>query len=110
MTRRKEERLFAPDKIEWLLGGGLETMDGGERQMLLVMAETKIQEGYKPTSEEAKVVEKLCALAGDDYDAKDIRRKVRAMVQGSRKPDAVSLQLPPIFDRLTKRFRRSNED
>ncbi len=106
MGRRKEERLFAPDKIDWMLEGGLETLDAAERQMLLVMAETKIQDGYRPSAKEKKVVEKLRALAGDDYDAKDIRRKVRAMVKGKRKPDTAPLRLPPMFDRFLRRFRK----
>jgi hypothetical protein len=110
MNQKKEDRLFDPAKLEWLLSEGLETMDAGERQMLLVMAETKIQDGYKPTEKEKQVVERLRALAGDDYDARDIKRKVRTMVKGHTKPGTAPLKLPPIFDRLTKRFRRSNKD
>ena len=48
----KGEHLFAPDKIAGLLEGGLEKMDAGERQLMLVIAETKLQEGYQPTAEE----------------------------------------------------------
>ena len=106
----KEERLFAPDKIEWMLAGGLESMDAGERQILLVMAETKIQDGYKPTSEEKRVVEELRNLAGDDYDAKDINRKVRTMVKSRTKPNTTPLKLPPVFDRLLNRFRRPKKE
>ena len=81
-------------------------MEAGDRQMLLVMAETKIQDGYKPSGEEKKVVDKLRALAGDEYDARDIRRKVKTMVQGRSKPNTPPLGLPPVFDRLISRFRR----
>ena len=38
-------------------------MDAGERQMLLVMAETKLQDGYTPTAEEEQVVARLRELA-----------------------------------------------
>jgi hypothetical protein len=102
---KREDRLFAADKIEWMLSGGLQTMDPGERQMLLVMAETKIQDGYKPTAEERRVVEKLRALAGDEYDARDIRKKVKTMVKSRKTSAGPSLHLPPIFDRLMKRVR-----
>lgn len=105
VRRMSEESLFAPEKIEWLLTGGLETMDAGERQILLVMAETKIQDGYKPTNEEKQVVEKLRTLSGDEYDAKDIKRKVGTMVKGRTKPDSAPVRLPPMFDRLMKRVR-----
>jgi hypothetical protein len=102
---KREERLFAADKIEWMLSGGLETMGPGERQMLLVMAETKIQDGYKPAAEEKRVVEKLRALAGDEYDARDIRKKVKTMVKGRKTTGIPPLHLPPVFDRLIKRVR-----
>ena len=107
---KREDRLFAADKIEWMLSGGLQTMDPGERQMLLVMAETKIQDGYKPTTEEKRVVEKLRALAGDEYDARDIRKKVKTMVKGHKTSATPPLHLPPIFDRLMKRVRTHPHD
>ena len=110
MVNRQEERLFEPDKIEWLLNGGLETMNAGERQMLLVMAETKVQDGYKPTSQEKQVVGKLRALAGQEYDAQDIKRKVRTMVKASTKSDTPGLTLPKTFDHLLKRLRNSKQD
>jgi hypothetical protein len=107
---KRGDRLFAADKIEWMLSGGLETMDPGERQMLLVMAETKIQDGYKPSAEEKRVVDKLRALAGDEYDARDIRKKVKTMVKGRKTTAAPPLHLPPVFDRLIKRVRSRERD
>jgi hypothetical protein len=98
-----EKRLFALDKIAWLLHGGLEGMDAAQRQMLLVQAETDLQSGYQPTGEEKEVIERLRALAGDEYDAKDIQRKIRKMVKGRKKGDA-PLQLPPTLSRLLKRL------
>jgi hypothetical protein len=106
----QEEHLFDPKKIAWLLSEGLEAMDPGERQILLVMAETKVQDGYRPSGEEKQVIEKLRDLAGDDYDARDIKRKVKTMVKGRSKPDTSPLGLPPVFDRLIKRFRRPKQD
>lgn len=110
MAQKQDELLFSPDKIEWLLSGGLETLDPGERQLLLVLAETKIQDGYRPNNEEKQVIEKLQAMAGEDYDAHDIKRKVRTMVKSRSKPDTAPLKLPPVFDRLLNRFRRSHPD
>lgn len=105
--RMAQNQLFVPEKLTWMLNGGLEAMDGGERQMLLVMAETKLQGGYKPTQEEKKAIDKLRALAGQEYDATDISKKVNQMVKGRNKPGTAPLHLPPIFDRLRKRTRRS---
>jgi hypothetical protein len=110
VVNSQEERLFEPDKIEWLLSEGLEAMDAGDRQMLLVMAETKVLDGYKPTGQEKKVIGKLRALAGQEYDAQDIRRKVRTMVKGSTKSDTPGLTLPKTFDHLLKRLRNSKQD
>jgi hypothetical protein len=105
MPDKKTDRLFDATKIERLLAEGLDCMDAGERQMLLVMAETKIAEGYKLTAQEKQVVEKLRALAGEDYDAKDIRRKVRKMVKSPPNQDLPRLSLPPTFNHLLKRLR-----
>jgi hypothetical protein len=109
VVKRQKDRLFEPDKIEWLLDEGLETMDAGDRQMLLVMAETKIQDGYRPTGEETKVVEKLRALAGQEYDAQDIERKVKTMVKGSTKAESPGFALPKTFDHLLKRLRKPKQ-
>jgi len=107
---KREDRLFAADKIEWMLAGGLQTMDPGERQMLLVMAETKIQDGYKPTAEEKRVVGKLRALAGDEYDARDIRKKVKTMVKSRKTSATAPFHLPPVFDRVMRRVRSHQLD
>jgi hypothetical protein len=109
VVNSKEERLFEPDKIDWLLGEGLEAMDAGDRQMLLVMAETKVQDEYKPTKQEKQVIKKLRALAGQEYDAQDIKRKVRTMVKGSTKADTPGLTLPKTFDHLLQRMRKSKQ-
>jgi hypothetical protein len=69
------------------------------------MAETKIQEGYKPSSEEKAVVQKLRDLAGDAYDPRDIRRKVRTLVKSRSRDEMTPLKLPPVFDGLLSRFR-----
>jgi hypothetical protein len=105
MALDKEDRLFAPDKTAWMLAGGLESLQAGERQLLLVMAETKIQEGYKPSSEEKAVVQKLRDLAGDAYDPRDIRRKVRTLVKSRSRDEMTPLKVPPVFDGLLSRFR-----
>ena len=110
MAKYREERLFASTKIEGLLAGGLESMDAGDRQMLLVMAETKLQDGYEPTSAEQQVVDKLRELAGQEYDARDIERKVQTMVRGPKKKDPPRFSLPPAFDRLLGRLRQSKRD
>jgi len=99
------ERLFAPTKIEWLLAGGLEGMDAGERQMLLVMAETKLQEGVQPNAQEKQVVDKLRDLAGGEYDVQDIQRKVKEMVTMPKKADHSGIILPATLNKLLKRVR-----
>lgn len=112
MSKKKNQTyLFVPEKIEWMLNGGLAEMDPGERQLLLVMAETRLQEGYKPTKQEKQVIDLLRALADGDYDAQDISEKVKMMVKGSTKKDTAPLHLPPMFDRLRKRlgFDKENE-
>ena len=101
----QEDHLFAPGRIEWMLSGGLESMESGERQLLLAMAETKLQGGYKPTGDEKKAVNKLRALAGEDYSVQDIQRKVKTMVKGAPKTDVPAMDLPPTLKRLMDRVR-----
>jgi hypothetical protein len=107
MVHQSKERLFAPDKIEWMLAGGLESLEPAERQFLLVMAETKMQGGYRPDSAEKEVVQRLRDAAGDSYDPRDIRRKVRALVKSQPKDETLPLKLPPVFNRLISRLRSS---
>lgn len=107
MVHQRDERLFAPDKIEWMLAGGLDSLEPAERQLLLVMAETKIQEGYRPDSSEIKVVQRLRDSGGESYDPRDIRRKVRTLVKARPNTDTGPLKLPPVFDRLISRLRSS---
>lgn len=106
MAHNQEEYLFEPTKIAWLLEKGLDGMDAGERQMLLVMAETKLHDGYTPNAREEKVVTRLRELAGQDYDAQDIQRKVKAMVTSPRKADHSGIILPATLNKLLKRVRR----
>ena len=106
MTQTQDEHLFEPTKITWLLAGGLEGMDAGERQMLLVMAETKLHEGYRPNTQENQVVAKLRELAGQEYDAQDIQRKVKAMIHAPKKADHSGIILPATLNKLLKRVRK----
>jgi hypothetical protein len=106
MAENQQDCLFEADKIEWLLGEGLDSMEAGDRQMLLILAETKIAEGYKPTPKEKQIVAQLRDLAGQDYDAQDIKRKVRTMVKSPTKTDTPGISLPPAFDHLLKRLRK----
>jgi hypothetical protein len=107
MVYPREERLFAPEKVEWMLAGGLDSLEPAERQLLLVMAETKIQDGYRPDSSERRVVQRLRDSAGDSYDPRDIRRKVRVLVKSRSTSETGPLKLPPVFDRLISRLRSS---
>jgi hypothetical protein len=105
VSQKRKEHLFEPSKVKWLLSGGLEEMDAGERQLLLVMAETKIQDGYTPNAQESRIVGKLRDLAGQEYDAQDIQRKVKAMVTTPKKADHSGIILPATLSKLLKRVR-----
>jgi len=106
VAQSRKEHLFEPSKVEWLLSGGLEGMEAGERQLLLVMAETKLQDGYTPTAQENVIIAKLRDLAGQEYDAQDIQRKVRAMVTTPKKADQSGIILPATINKLLQRVRK----
>lgn len=94
--------LFAPGKARWLLDGGLDTLDAGERQMLLVMAELALQQGHALSVEEKEVVARLRADASGDYDARDVAKKVKKLVKSKPKRGTKPFTLPPDLMRLKK--------
>lgn len=100
MAKAETESLFAPGKARWLLEGGLETLDAGERQMLLVMAEMAELQGRELSAEEQEVVTRLRTDAAGDYDAKDVAKKVKKLIKGKRKKGAGPFTLPPGLARL----------
>ncbi|MCR4407041.1 MAG: hypothetical protein NUW24_08975 [Anaerolineae bacterium] len=100
MANVETEPLFAPGKARWLLEGGLETLDAGERQMLLVMAEMAELQGRKLSAEEQEVITRLRTDTAGDYDAKDVAKKVKKLVKGKRKRGAEPFTLPPGLARL----------
>jgi hypothetical protein len=106
VAQNRREHLFEPSKVEWLLSGGLDGMDAGERQLLLVMAETKLQDGYTPNAQENAIIAKLRDLSGEEYDAQDIQRKVKAMVTTPKKADQSGIILPATINKLLQRVRR----
>jgi hypothetical protein len=97
-----KKALFAPGKARWLLDEGLETLDAGERQMLLVMAEMAMLQGHALSAEEKEVVARLRADAADDYDARDVAKKVKKLVKGKPKRGAKPFTLPPDLKRLKR--------
>ncbi len=96
------EVLFAPGKARWLLDEGLETLDAGERQMLLVMAELAILQGHVLSAEEKEVVARLRDDAAGDYDPGDVASKVKKLVKGKPKRGTEPFTLPPDLRRLKK--------
>jgi hypothetical protein len=102
MPNPGKETLFAPGKARWLLDGGLETLDAGERQMLLVMAELAVLQEHALSAEEKEVVARLRADAVGDYDAGDVASKVEKLVKSKPKRGAEHFTLPPDLRRLKK--------
>ncbi|MBC7251887.1 MAG: hypothetical protein H5T62_16610 [Anaerolineae bacterium] len=102
MSDSEGDALFAPGKARWLLDGGLETLDAGERQMLLVMAELAVLHGRSLSPEEEEVIARLRSDATGDYDAKDVTKKVTKLVKGKPKRGTKPFTLPADLRRLKK--------
>jgi hypothetical protein len=82
----EKETLFSPGKARWLLEH-VDTLDEGQRALLLAMAELSQDTGPDPTEEERVALEKLAAQT-HGFDPVEIRAAVQKMVgaKAKRKP------------------------
>jgi hypothetical protein len=71
--------LMVAGKARWLLEGGMDELDEGERALLLALASLEVDIGRTITEEEREALDKIAARSG--VDGEEIARAVKHMVE-----------------------------
>jgi hypothetical protein len=95
---KKSETLFSPGKARWLLEH-VNTLDEGERALLLAIAELSKDTGLELTDEESAALEKLAAET-QGFDPVEIQSAVQKMVEEEAKHKPIMNWPPDIGDKL----------
>lgn len=95
----EQDTLMVAGKARWLLEGGIDELDDGERALLLALASLDADTGRTVTQEERQVLDQIAARSGADGD--DITQAVKHMVEAKAKRNR---RLD--WSALAKRFRR----
>jgi hypothetical protein len=78
-----QDSLMVSGKARWLLEGGIDELDEGERALLLALANLEAGTGRTVTSEEKEALGHLAERSGKD--AEDISRAIKHMVEAETK-------------------------
>ena len=81
MTER--DSLMASGKARWLLDGGIDELDDGERALLLALASLEEGTGRTITPEEREALDRIAERSGKDAD--DISQAIKHMVEAKAK-------------------------
>jgi hypothetical protein len=95
----EQDTLMVAGKARWLLEGGIDELDDGERALLLALASLDADTGRPVTQEERKVLDQIAARSG--ADGEEITQAVKHMVEAKAKRNR---RLD--WSALAKRFRR----
>jgi hypothetical protein len=75
----KQDTLMVAGKARWLLEGGIDELDEGERALLLAMASLDADTGRLVTAEEREAIDQIIARAG--VGGEEIAQAVKHMVE-----------------------------
>jgi hypothetical protein len=75
----EQDTLMVAGKAQWLLEGGIDELDDGERALLLALAKLDADTGRTVTEEERQALEQIAARSGTD--AEEISRAIKHMVE-----------------------------
>lgn len=78
-----QDSLMVSGKARWLLEGGIDELDEGERALLLALANLEEGTGRTITSEEREALDRIAERSG--RDAEDISRAIKHMVEAETK-------------------------
>jgi predicted nucleotidyltransferase len=96
----EQDTLMVAGKARWLLEGGADELDDGERALLLALASLEIDTGRTVTAEEREALDRIAARS--EVDGDEIARAVKHMIEAEAKKDHRLLD----WSVLKKRFRR----
>jgi hypothetical protein len=75
----EQDTLMVAGKARWLLEGGLDELDEGERALLLALANLEADTGRTVTQEEREALDRIAERS--EKDADDIAQAIRHMVE-----------------------------
>ena len=78
-----QDSLMVSGKARWLLEGGIDELDEGERALLLALANLEAGTGRTVTSEEREALDRIAERSG--RDAEEISRAIKHMVEAETK-------------------------
>jgi hypothetical protein len=75
----EQDTLMVAGKARWLLEGGIDELDEGERALLLALANLEAGTGRAVTQEERQALDRIAERSGRDAD--DIVRAIKHIVE-----------------------------
>ncbi len=81
----QQDSLMVSGKARWLLEGGLDELDEGERALLLALANLEADTGRTVTQEERQALDRIAARS--EQDADDISQAIKHMVEAKAKKE-----------------------
>ena len=95
----EEDTLMVAGKARWLLEGGIDELDNGERALLLALASLDADTGRAVTEDERKALDQIAARSEGDAEeiSQAIKHMVEAKVTNNRRLD---------WSGLKRRFKR----
>ncbi len=79
----EQDSLMASGKARWLLEGGIDELDEGERALLLALANLEEGTGRTITPEEREALDRIAERSANDAD--DISQAIKHMVEAKAK-------------------------
>ena len=81
----EQDTLMVAGKARWLLEGGIDELDEGERALLLALANLEADTGRTVTQEEREALDRIAERS--EKDADDISQAIMHMVEAKAKKD-----------------------
>ena len=81
----EQDSLMVSGKARWLLEGGLDELDEGERALLLALANLEADTGRTVTQEERQALDRIAERS--EQDADDISQAIKHMVEAKAKKE-----------------------
>ena len=90
----EQDTLMVAGKAQWLLEGGIDELDEGERALLLALARLDADTGRTVTEEERQALEQIAARSGAEAEkiSSAVKHMVEAKAQNNRRLDWSALK------------------
>jgi hypothetical protein len=94
-----KDSLMIAGKARWLLEGGIDKLDDGERALLLALANLEVDTGRTVTEEERQALDQIAART--DVEGDEIAQAIKHMIEAEPK-ESRRLDWSDLKDRLRR--------